>query len=285
MRITDYATRNVVTVAPHDSIDKAMSLMEERNLHHLVVVLEKSRVVGMLSDRDVLISTGWMLAIERCTRDEAMRPRVAGPTHVRQIMSQPVECITATYTVRDAAMIMLQRKISALPMLSEGRLTGLVTETDLVKWPPLCELHVDHFLNGDVAGLMRANVLSVVPEAPLSEVIHLFRSRRIRHVPVTKDGQLVGIISDRDVRRALGWGNVRDLIAESEGRSEMNTPQTAADIMHTRVRTVGMGTPLRDALRVMLDERIHSLPVVEGHALNGIVTQTDFLRAFARETI
>jgi acetoin utilization protein AcuB len=201
-------------------------------------------------------------------------------------MSQPVEYVTDRHTVRDAAILMLQRKISALPILNQGRLAGIITETDLVKWPPLCEPPVDQFLNGEVAGLMRANVLSVLPDAPLAEVIHLLRSRRIRHVPVAEQGRLVGIISDRDVRRALGWGNVRDLMAETEGRPlEMNTPQTAGDIMHTRVRSVELATPLREALRIMLDERIHSLPVVEGGDLKGIVTQTDFLRAFARETL
>jgi CBS domain-containing protein len=99
---------------------------------------------------------------------------------------------------------MLERHI-AVPILEDGRLVGLITETDLVKWPPLTELEVDRLLDRDVRDLMRAQVWSVSPHASLGELIHLFRERRIRHAPVVHNGKLVGIISDRDVRRALGW--------------------------------------------------------------------------------
>lgn len=286
MKIMDYATHHVVTVVPSDSIDHAIDLMEVRRIHHLVVAAE-NRVLGMLSDRDVLVSTGWMLSVERQARERGGgQARVVGPTRVDQIMSHPAFCLTDRHTSRDAGLLMLERKIGALPVLSQDRLVGLVSETDLVKWAPLSEVRVDRLLNRDVRSLMTAPVLSVTPEASIAEVIHLLRSRRIRHVPVVRRDRLVGIISDRDVRRVLGWGSVRDSQAEEEGHlMEAPLPQTAGEIMHESVRTAGPSTPLRDALRLMLDERIHSLPVVEAHGLTGIITQTDFLREFTREPL
>jgi acetoin utilization protein AcuB len=282
MRILDYATRHVTTVSPIDSIDKAISLMEERNVHHLVAT-SGGRVEGMISDRDILISTGWMLSVERkYQRPGERHAHVAGPMRVLEIMSKPVACLTVDHSARDAAALMLERKISAVPILNRQALAALVTETDLVKWPPLSEKEADALLNREVRDLMRASVLSVSPEAPLAELIHLFRERRIRHVPVVVNHQLVGIVSDRDVRRALGWGSIRDMQAENQMRlMEKNPPQKAGDIMHSAVRTVGLFTSLRSALRTMLDERIHALPVVETDCLKGILTMSDFLRAFA----
>ena len=286
MNVMNYATRDVVTLPPSASIDTAISLMEERSIHH-VVVTTGNRVVGMVSDRDILISTGWMLSIERKARKGGEgKAKVVGPTQIHEIMSRPVVCLTIAHTARDAALLMLDRKISAVPVLNQDRLDGLITETDLLKWPPLSEVEADHMLTHKVGDLMRVNVLSVAPDAPLTDLIHLFRTRRIRHAPVVLQGKLVGIVSDRDVRRALGWAGVQEIQAECEGRIvEAESPQTAGDVMHVDVRTVGISTVLRDALRLMLDERIHSLPVVEAQCLKGIVTETDFLRAFARKAL
>ena len=288
MNVMNYATRDVVTLPPSASIDTAISLMEERSIHH-VVVTTGNRVVGMVSDRDILISTGWMLSIERKARsggEGKAKAKVVGPTQIHEIMSRPVVCLTIAHTARDAALLMLDRKISAVPVLNQDRLDGLITETDLLKWPPLSEVEADRLLTHKVGDLMRVNVLSVAPDAPLTDLIHLFRTRRIRHAPVVQQGKLVGIVSDRDVRRALGWAGVREMQAECEGRVlESELPQTAGEVMHVDVRTAGLSTVLRDALRLMLDERIHSLPVVEAQCLEGIVTETDFLRAFARNAL
>lgn len=201
-------------------------------------------------------------------------------------MSRPVASLTIAHTARDAALLMLERKISAVPVLNQDRLDGLITESDLLKWPPLSEVEADRLLTHKVGDLMRVNVLSVALDAPLADVIHLFRTRRIRHAPVVVQEKLVGIVSDRDVRRALGWASIRDMQAEREGRIlDIVSPQTAGDVMQSKVRTAGPSTLLREALRVMLDERIHSLPVVEAQHLKGIVTETDFLRAFARKAL
>jgi len=287
MEVMNFATHDVVTVAPSDSIDKAISLMEERDFHHLVVTMGRE-VIGMVSDRDILISTGWMLSVERQAQGKQdAKGRVVGPVFVHQIMSRPVVCLEANHTARDAALIMLDHKISAVPVLKHDRLVGLVTETDLMDW--LNELAVDDvppdsLVNGEVRALMRAKVLTVAPEVLLERVIHLLRYRRIRHVPVEVQGKLVGIISDRDVRRALGWAGVRDAQAEIEGRLiENETPRTAGEIMHTAMWTVDPFDSVREALHQMVHARIHSLPVVDGQLLRGIITQTDLVRVIARE--
>lgn len=289
MRIVNYATPEVVTVRPHDSIDRAIALMEEHDIQHLVVVREK-QVVGMLSDRDILISTGWMLGCERQAMDPASGAQFrVGPTHVSQIMSRPAVTIAAGEDVAVGARIMLERRIGALPVLEEERLVGLATETDLLNW--LDQLAVrdtlaDVILHREVRDLMRLSVSTVTPTSPLEDVIDLFRRRRIRHVPVVIDTELVGIISDRDVRRALGWSSVQDQKAEIAGRGESPIAAGfAADIMRTNLATLRPSTSLRIALRKMVEGRIHALPVTEADRLTGILTQTDYLRMIAREGV
>jgi CBS domain-containing protein len=282
VNILSLASRSVITVAPTHSIDKAISLMEEHEIHH-VVVAEEERPVGIISDRDILISTGWMLGVERRAQNGDSTGLVVGPTRVEQIMSRPVLGLSESDSPRDAALLMDQRKISAAPVLREGRLLGIVTETDLVRW--LDKSAAEGLLDGEVRDLMHAYVLTVRPGDPLSNVIHLFRRYHVRHVPVAVQKTLLGIISDRDVRRALGWSSIRDMQAEVESRLTGAEPATARAIMHRSVETIPSFAPLREALRRMLELRIHSLPVVDADELVGILTRTDFVQAVAREEL
>src|SRR6185437_14025724 len=103
---------------------------------------------------------------------------------------------------------------------------------------------------------------------------------RIRHLVVTSDGgELLGIVTDRDIRLNLPSQ------ATSLSVWEMNyllTRLTVEKVMTTSVITVGPDRSARDAAELMLDHRIGALPVVDGGRLIGIVTETDLLRAFVK---
>lgn len=283
MRIMNYATRDVVTLSPGDSIDRAISIMEERGFHHLIV-REDHRVAGMVSDRDILLSTGWMLAVER--QADPGKPRsVIGPTLIGQIMSSPVHCAMPTLGAYEAARIFVERRIGALPIVDGDILLGILTQTDL-----LCGLR-DHFrmddladklLESPISSLMHPRIVTTAPTSAIFEIVSIFRHHHIRHVPVVENEKLVGILSDRDVRRAIGWAHIRDMQAEAQSRV-FESPVFVENIMQRDVRVVAPGETVRDALGRMLESRFHSLPVVQDDRLVGIVTQTDFLNAVARE--
>lgn len=259
--------------------------MEERGIHHLVVETG-GRVEGMLSDRDILLSTGWMLATERRI-DTGQGSQVIGPTRIEQIMSRPAQTLSNNDSTRHAARAFMTGKISAAAVVEADRLVGIVADADLVRW--LITLAADgntadRLLSSPVQALMRANVLTLSPEASIGDIVDLFRRYRIRHVPVTTGGVLTGIISDRDVRRALGWCCMRDMEADEEARL-FDGPRKSVDIMQSDVQTIGRLAPLSAALLRMLEERIHSLVVVDADGLIGIITQTDFVKFIAREEL
>lgn len=280
MNIMNYATREVLTIAPEASLDTAISVMEERGVHHLVVMDERT-VVGMLSDRDVLLSCGWMLGVER--QRAGGIAELIGPQRVGQVMSCPVLSLPVSGSAREAALTMTQRKISALPIMQGDKLVGIITDSDLMSW--LTDLGVGdnaaaRMLQRPVTALMHARVYTVGGNEPLSHVLDLFRRHRIRHAPVIGKTGLVGIISDRDVRRAIGWANVR----EAQGGIR-EVPRLASEIMRTDVRTISPYVSLREALQKLTKCKIHSLPVIAEGSLLGILTQTDFVKAIAREEL
>ena len=102
----------------------------------------------------------------------------------------------------------------------------------------------------------------------------------IRHLPVLRRGKLVGMLSDRDLRRGLAKLRRRDE-AFDMARSPEIPELRARDLMASPVLTVGPDCPLRSAASAMAEEQIGALPVVEDGRLVGILTQTDLLRDYA----
>ena len=120
--------------------------------------------------------------------------------------------------------------------------------------------------------------LTVAPSTPIPKVQELMLRRRIRHLPVVEEGQLVGIITDRDVR------TVQPSPATSLAAREMHylfDQLTVRAVMTRPVLTVTSHEPLAEAVRLMLENRIGGLPVTDGERLVGILTEVDLLRAFS----
>jgi acetoin utilization protein AcuB len=104
----------------------------------------------------------------------------------------------------------------------------------------------------------------------------LMEERRIRHLPITRDGELVGIVTDRDIRLNLPSP------ATSLSVWEVNYILGRLTVGEVMTRTLVVIGPERDiaaAARLMVDHRIGALPVVDGGRLVGLITETDLLRA------
>jgi acetoin utilization protein AcuB len=128
-----------------------------------------------------------------------------------------------------------------------------------------------------VRDLMTAEPITVPPQMPVVEARNLMLSRRFRHLIVVEGGLLAGIVTDRDIRlnlpsqaTSLSVWEVNYLLARL----------TVGAVMTKGVIVAGPDWPAEDAARVMLEHKIGALPVTDGDRLVGIVTETDFLRAF-----
>ena len=114
---------------------------------------------------------------------------------------------------------------------------------------------------------MTAEVVTIAKKASIQEALAQMRQHSIRHLPVVNgDQQLMGWVSDSDLRGALIASMLEEL--------------TVADVMIYKPHTATPEMPLEEAARLILEERIGGLPVVEGRKLVGIITVVDILAAF-----
>ena len=112
MYVRDLMTAHVVTVDPSESLARARQLLRQHRIHHLVVI-EKDRVVGLVSYRDLIGKS-----------DE----QTAG-----EVMARDVVTVQPWDTVRNAASMMIGRSHGCLPVMNQGQVTGIITTSDLLR--------------------------------------------------------------------------------------------------------------------------------------------------------
>jgi CBS domain-containing protein len=141
--------------------------------------------------------------------------------HAADVMTPDVVCATPDTPIRDLVRLMLDHQIGGVPIVEQGRVVGIVSEGDLLRraetgteprvsrWLELVtstdRLAADYARShGRKAGeVMTRDVVTVADTTPLADVAHLLETRRIKRVPVTRDGRLVGIVSRRNLLQAL----------------------------------------------------------------------------------
>lgn len=127
--VADVMTRGVTTLDRNDSLEVAHDLMALARIRHLPVV-EDGRVVGVVSERDVLrralaSSLGY---------GEKARKALLRSVLVKEVMSEPAVTIAPEAGLEQAIQTLLERKIGCLPVVSAGALVGVLTESDVLAW-------------------------------------------------------------------------------------------------------------------------------------------------------
>ncbi len=118
--VADVMTGKVITLSPHHSFNDAANLMNDRYFRHCVVVDNRSMVVGVISDRDILRA----LARNPNSRSKSLN----------QIMTQNPITVKRDTPIIDAVAKILAKRINCLPVVDDdGRVCGIVTSTDLLK--------------------------------------------------------------------------------------------------------------------------------------------------------
>jgi len=127
--------------------------------------------------------------------------------------------------------------------------------------------------------IMNRTLITVDTHASLRQAQRILDRRNIRHLFVMDGKRLVGIVTDRDLRKAAP--SSKSPLTTSE-REEFMDELKVVEVMLRKLITASPSTTVREAAKVMIREKIGCLPVVEGKTLVGIVTETDLLEILVR---
>ncbi len=270
MRVREVMTSTHLSVARvDDDLALAGQMMLWTNLRHLPVVRDDGTVVGVVSVRD-------FLSRRRVGSDGA-----GARVRVEEAMSYPPVTVTPNTPLASAITTMLDRKIGCLPVVEDEVLVGMLTTTDLLR------NQLEGVIEGPaerlppaVRAIMKPSPAVVTAENEIFDAVALMASRRIRHLPVVDhERRLVGMLSDRDVRSALG--DLGRLLSDADARERIRGT-LVGQVMHQDAVTVRADAPVTTAIDRLTQEQVGALPVVSDEGiLIGMLSYLDIIEALS----
>jgi len=128
MNVSDIMTERPATVRLHSTLREVLDLMEQIGCHHLPVLNTENHVIGIISDRDCRLAMNSPYIMRERWQDEEL----VNHLYARMIMSAAPVVIAPEANAEDAAKLMLNRRISCLPVMRDETLVGIVTRSDIL---------------------------------------------------------------------------------------------------------------------------------------------------------
>lgn len=263
--VRSWMSSPVITVTPETSLTEARRIIDERHIRALPVMKE-GRLAGIVTKRGLLRLDLSILGNESWNQNVNLNEETVG-----EIMTaKPITLLPETL-IPKAARIMLENKITALPVLENEKLVGILTNSDLLR-----------FILAEYSGLKKSilvkhymtdEVVTIEKDTSLLESHRLMGTKRIRSLPVMQGESLVGLVTRTDL---MSSDPSRLASRNNQEISLKILTQPVEKVMTTNVLTISPEAELTEAAQLMLDHKIHALPVVdEKKKMVGIITESD----------
>lgn len=122
------------------------------------------------------------------------------PSIVRGVMTKPVVTVDKNCSVHEAARIMSEKKIGCIVVVDDGKAVGIATERDILQRVVAKALDASKVKMKD---MMSTPLITINGDMPIYEAIRVMQKNNVRHLPIVENGKLVGIVTQRDLLRAL----------------------------------------------------------------------------------
>lgn len=257
MKVSEIMSEGPVCVKEGDFVTHARQLMRDHFLRGLVVVDEKDRLVGMLTDQDIL-------------RVTATRSNVTVRGYAR-------ECPTVTpeMEIQKAANLMLEAKQNRVPVVAsttDRTVLGVLSNFDLLR-----HMKLPRGAPANVGKIMTRKVETCNPDERVSKVwAHMLEADYTGIPVVSEKGEILGMITRRDILKS---GAVRIGVEESRGTRTQETPRVEK-VMSTPAYILNEEDSIEQAKEMIVRYDIGRVTVVSGTRVVGIVDRQDLLNAF-----
>lgn len=179
----------VISISAYAKISEAIKLMKEKHVGGLPIVDENKRVKAIITERDIT---------------NLFADKISGIS-VHQLMSKEVATALPKTTIHEAEKLMSTQGFRRLPIISDGKVIGIVTAMDVLRFFASGEVF-KHLKSGTIGQVLSTpalqiatrNVSTIEPEEDIGQAAKLMRAKDIGALAVVKDEKIVGIVTERD---------------------------------------------------------------------------------------
>lgn len=263
-QIKKIMSSEIVTINPESTLYDAARIMGEKHIGSVVVEKYKT-LVGILTERDLLrevVEKGIALEKDWLAGGVSIKEE-----KVEKIMSYPLISVSTSSSIKEAAQIMIEKRIRRLGVSENGKVVGIITASDLIRCLPEFPetmrpwFEVDYF--------MSKGVITTDQETPVEDVAKIMGEKSIGSVIITSNGEPIGIFTERDL---LTKFLAKDQSLKIEVGKTCSTPLITAPI----------GISVQDAAAIMTSKHIKRLPIRKEGKLVGMLSARDLVEAYAR---
>ncbi|AGK62131.1 CBS domain protein [Archaeoglobus sulfaticallidus PM70-1] len=278
--IMDYCTKSVVTIPPTSTIMSAVKSMMKYNFRRMPIADPGTkRLEGIITVTDIInfFGGGQKYQIVQNRYDGNLMAAVN--EEVEAIMEGDVISIDFTSSLEDAIELMLKKRVGGCPVVDRDNIIlGIITEKDVLSY-----LSENGEIDGFVRNYMTKGVITASPDTTVEEAMKLMISRKMRRLPVIRDGIFVGLVTAREILRYFGSGEAFKMLITGDIKEALNQPLSHI-LSNENLRVY------KEPLLVPPDERISDLVklmkgsgygvalVVNNGNLEGIITERDLIR-------
>ena len=246
------------SISKDDTLSACLSILKEESTPVLVVLNSKGKYAGVIAHR-------WIA-----------RSRYDPTTTKVETLMRSAPTVSLEDSLSNVARLMITSGISQLPVFSGEKLAGIVTDEAVIQGAV-----VGKWGNTKVEAAMTKKPFLVEEDESVGAVLSLFREHGISHVPVVRDGSLVGIVSIKNIITSIFQPRQRQTVGDTVGEKAPVLSIPAKGIMTKPVITVLPENNLKDAVEKMQQFNISSLVIVIKGRPAGILTKRDLLEPLA----
>jgi CBS domain-containing protein len=277
-------TYNPVTASPCDSIAQVLRLMEECETHHVPVVDDDFRVLGIISDLDVARSLESPDPRDtRSSHEDSMLFREpfndSLPT-AGEMMTRTVTALESDLAPLVALQAILDKRFHSIPITSDGRLVGIVTSSDFLR-----EFSVlaPSAARTPIAKAMSPWRPTISIDAGCETARQFMASQRVDYLGVVEGLRPRGVLSQRRLRRANSLELIADGSFGGDDQLMLNEAVSVADVLGTAPETIPALHSLGEAAATLYERKLDGLAVVDAAGqIKGMITETDLLKTLSR---
>ncbi|MCS4542300.1 MAG: CBS domain-containing protein [Euryarchaeota archaeon] len=263
MEIREAISKPPITIDKDANLSHALEIMKKNNISRLIVI-ENGKLVGIITEIDIAKKLGSSKA------GKVSSERL----HVSAAMTEKPITISLNSSISEVAQLMLEHRISGLPVMDNDKIVGIITRSDLIK---AC---VDN--TQPIEQIMTKNPATVSASTRAVHARRILLDRKISRLPVVEEGKLIGIVTEEDFAKYMGafkkvvpdrfkYSRIRKLLVE--------------DIMTQNVQSVKQSATVGEVAKLMLDYSFSGVPIVDkDDRIIGIVTKTDLLKSIAQKS-
>jgi CBS domain-containing protein len=307
VKVAEVMRREVAAVHPDSPITEVVELLLTKDFTAVPVVDDQGKVVGMVSDNDLLMRGGMIvnLSLKKAADPDfvrALHESLENPNRkVSEVMTREVVTISPDTILGSAARTMVEKHLKRLPVVdADGKLVGILGRLDILN--TIAAVHLPDWHpqahsagpQATVAEVMTREVPTVHESATIEQVFDLLVSSSHKRVVVVDDRRRVaGIIADSDLISRLSrdsWPGLIEILVSKVPFAKVSEQarkhiqrlhaRTARELMTREVITVREKMPVASALALSAEKRVKRMPVVDAEGeLMGIVGRSEMMRA------